>query len=129
MTEEDLSVNRSLLTATWWALLVRAVVAIVFGLLALLVPGVGLLLLVSLWGAYALVDGIFNIVFAARAARKETRRGWMLFEGLVSVFAGLTALVWPGITALILLAVIGAWAVLTGVAEAEIEIWGWTNGR
>lgn len=121
-TEKDQSANFRLLTAAWWALLVRAAVALLFGLLALLVPGVGLLLLVTLWGAYALVDGVFNVVFAARAARKDTRRGWMLFEGIVSVFAGLTALVWPGITALILLAVIGAWAVLTGIAEIVAAI-------
>jgi uncharacterized membrane protein HdeD (DUF308 family) len=105
------------LSERWWVPVLRGVAAILFGLALLAAPGIGLFVLVILWGAYALVDGIAALVMAARGARTGRHRGWLVVEGIVSVAAGLVALAWPGITAIALLMVIAAWAVVTGIAE------------
>jgi uncharacterized membrane protein HdeD (DUF308 family) len=105
------------LAERWWAVLLRGIAAILFGVLAIAVPGASLLALVILWGAYALADGVLALVQAARSGRAGGRWGWFLFEGLVSIAAGVLAFVWPGITALALLLVIAAWAILTGLSE------------
>ncbi len=101
----------------WWALLIRGIAAVLFGILALAVPGLTLRVLIALFGAYALIDGIFSIVAAVRAIGRHGRFGWLLFEGIVGVIAGILAFVLPGLTALVLLYVIGAWAIITGIME------------
>lgn len=116
------SPNVNALAARWWVLLVRGIAAILFGILAMVAPGFGLLTLLILWGTYALVDGVFNLILAARGARAGRRWGWLLFEGIVSIAAGVLTFVWPGITALVLLTVIAVWAVMTGVAEIAAAI-------
>jgi uncharacterized membrane protein HdeD (DUF308 family) len=106
------------LTRTWWILAVRGLVAVVFGLLALIWPEITVLTLVLVFGAYALVDGLFALVAAVRGRQLAGGgRGWLVLEGLLGVGAGIVALVWPDITALALLWVIAFWAVLTGVLE------------
>lgn len=115
-------VNIDQLAERWWALVVRGVAAILFGALTFALPGISLLVLLILWAAYALVDGVLNLVLAARGARAGRRWGWLLFEGIVSIAAGVVAVVWPGITAWALLMVIAAWAVVTGVAEIAVAI-------
>src|SRR5262249_30690015 len=81
-------------------------------------PGVTLAVLVLLFGAYALVDGIFNVI-AAISGRSGAQSWWMLLlEGLVSVAAGLVTFFMPGLTALTLVYVISAWALITGVLES-----------
>lgn len=116
------NVNIDQLAERWWALVVRGVAAILFGALTFALPGISLLVLLILWAAYALVDGVLNLVLAARGARAGRRWGWLLFEGIVSIAAGVVAVVWPGITAWALLMVIAAWAVVTGVAEIAVAI-------
>lgn len=106
----------------WWALVVRGLAAIAFGILALAVPAAGLLALVVVWGAYALVDGVFNVVLAHRAGRAGWSWGWLLFEGLMSILAGVVTFAWPGITLVVLLALIAVWGVITGVAEIAAAI-------
>jgi uncharacterized membrane protein HdeD (DUF308 family) len=106
------------LSRSWWILAVRAVAAVIFGLLALIWPQITLLALVLVFGAYALVDGVFALVAAARGRQLAGgSRGWLVLEGLLGIGAGIVALLWPGITALALLWVIAFWAVLTGVLE------------
>ncbi len=100
----------------------RGAAAILFGLLAFLWPLTTLVVLVTLFGAYALVDGALSIV-AAIARPGATDRRWLLaLEGLAGVAAGLVAFFWPGITALVLLYVIAAWALVTGVLEIVAAI-------
>lgn len=114
----------SALAARWWALLVRGIAALVFGIFAIARPGASLLALVFMWGVYAVVDGVFELVVAARRGRRGARWGWYFFEGLLSIAAGVLAFAWPAMTAVILAIIIGAWAVLTGFAEivAAIEL-------
>ena len=105
------------LAKNWWALALRGIAAIVFGILALVLPGVTLAVLVLLFGAYALVEGVFNVVAAIRG-RGDGSPWWALvLEGSVSIAAGIVAILVPGLTALALLYMIAAWAVVTGVLE------------
>jgi uncharacterized membrane protein HdeD (DUF308 family) len=103
-------------------LVVRGLFAVLFGILAVFWPGITLLALVTLWGAYALVDGVFAVALAVRAGRAGRRWGWLLFEGLVGIGAAAVTFISPGITALALLTLIAVWAVVTGVAEIAAAI-------
>lgn len=111
-----------ILARNWWALALRGVVAVLFGLAALIWPGLTLTALVLLFGAYSLVDGIFAVVSAFARAGRE--RGWWAFlvEGLLGIAAGIVTLLWPGITGLVLLLFIAAWAIVTGVVEIVAAI-------
>ena len=101
----------------WWALALRGVAAMLLGILAFAWPGITLFVLVLFFGAYMLVDGIFAIVAAVRAAGEEDRWWLLLIEGILGVLAGLVAFFWPGLTALALLYFIAAWAIVTGIME------------
>ena len=105
------------LARNWWALAIRGLAAILFGVLAFVWPGITLWALVLLFGSYMLVDGIFAIIAAVRAARREARWWLLLIEGVLGVLAGLVAFFWPGLTALALLYFIAAWAIVTGILE------------
>ncbi|MDQ1517621.1 MAG: hypothetical protein QOE80_3451 [Actinomycetota bacterium] len=102
----------------WRKLAGRGVAAVVFGLLTLLWPSITLTALVLLFGVYALVDGAM-ILAATLRGESETRgeRGWLIVEGVSGIAAGLATFAWPGITALVLLYLIAAWAALTGGLE------------
>jgi uncharacterized membrane protein HdeD (DUF308 family) len=109
-------------THNWWMFAVRGIVAVFFGILALVWPKETILALVLLFGAYALVDGIFA-VFAGIASRRYFKRWWaVLLEGVAGVVLGLLTLLWPNITALILLYFIAAWALVTGIFEIVAAI-------
>jgi uncharacterized membrane protein HdeD (DUF308 family) len=109
-------------TGHWWALALRGVIAILFGLAALLRPGIALEALILLFGAYALVDGVFAIVGVFGGTRSGTPRWLLLVEGIVSILAGLIALVVPGLAAVALLYLVAAWAVVTGLAQIATAI-------
>jgi uncharacterized membrane protein HdeD (DUF308 family) len=89
---------------------------ILFGIITFISPAISLAALVLVFGAYAFADGVLSIVSAVR--RRGEGRWWMLLlEGLVGIAAGIVTLFWPGITAIALLYVIAAWAIVTGVLE------------
>jgi uncharacterized membrane protein HdeD (DUF308 family) len=101
----------------WWALLIRGIVAIVFGLAALFAPRITLLFIVLLFGAYALIDGIGAVILALQEHR-ATPNWWIpLLEGIVGIVIGIVTFLWPHITAFILLYLIAIWAILTGITE------------
>src|SRR4051812_34007937 len=112
---EDLSNN-------WWVILLRGIVGVIFGVVAFVSPGATLLALVFVWGAYAIVDGAFALYMTYLAARQQ-RRWWpYLLEGLAGIGAGVLAFAVPGITALALLYLIAAWAIITGIVEIVAAI-------
>jgi uncharacterized membrane protein HdeD (DUF308 family) len=106
------------LSRSWWTLAVRGALAVLFGLAALLWPAISLRILVWLFGFYAVVDGLLALAALIVGGRLASgRRGWLILEGVVGIAAGVFAFLWPGITALVLLYLIAAWMVVTGVLE------------
>ena len=105
------------LKLNWWLLALRGLVAVLFGVLAFMWPGATLITLVWLFGAFALVNGILSLVLAAKTPKGYPKVGSLIFGGLLGILAGLLAFVMPGITALGLLILIAAWAIVTGIME------------
>jgi len=101
----------------WWLLALRGLLAVLFGVLAFVWPGVTLITLVWLFGAFALLNGILSLVLAAKAPKGFPKVGSLILGGLLGILAGLLAFVMPGITALGLLILIAAWAIMTGVMD------------
>jgi uncharacterized membrane protein HdeD (DUF308 family) len=97
-------------------LLFRGIAAVLFGILTLVWPNLSLAVLVLLFGVFAVVGGITAV---AAALRNKEEQGWgfLLFEGILGILAGVVALVWPGIAALAFLYLLAAWAILTGILE------------
>jgi uncharacterized membrane protein HdeD (DUF308 family) len=111
------------LSRYWWTLAVRGGLAVLFGLAALLWPGITLRVLVWLYGFYAVVDGLLALAALIVGGRLTSgRRGWLILEGVVGIAAGVFAFLWPTITALVLLYLIAAWMVLTGLLEVAAAI-------
>jgi len=104
-------------SSNWWAIALRGIAGILLGLLALAWPGVTVAAVVTLFGLYAVMDGVFAIVAALRGVREHDRWGWMLAEGAVSVIAGLVALFMPVLGAIVLTWFIALWAIVTGALE------------
>src|SRR5262249_10613732 len=104
----------------WWVVALRGLAAVLFGILAFAWPGMTLAVLVLLFGAYALVDGVLGVIAAIRG--DSDHRLAMAAEGVVGILAGLAAFAWPGLTALVLLYIIAFWAILTGVIEIAAAV-------
>ncbi len=124
----------SLISRDWWVFAVRGVAAVLFGTMALAWPNVTLAVLVILFGAYALVDGIALLVSLARGDVLARRHAWAFgIMGILGIAAAIVTFFWPGLTALSLLYVVAAWAVAMGVfqvvaavalrREIEGELW------
>lgn len=105
------------LSRNWWLVVVRGVLAILFGLAALFWPGLTFFLLILMFGAYAIVDGIFAIWSGVVRSRYSSRWWVFLLEGIIGVVAGVIAWLRPGWAAVALVLVIAIWAVLTGILE------------
>ncbi len=105
------------LTRNWGWIVLRGAVAILFGLLALFLPGITLAILVLCFGAYALVDGAFMAVSAIANRRGEVRWGMLLVGGLLGMAVGVVTFVMPALTAFALLVIIAVWAIALGVTE------------
>jgi len=121
------------LSRYWWAFVVRGIFAILFGIVSFAWPGITVATLIVLFGAYALVDGIFLIIKAIGNWRGREDRWLLLLEGLLGIGIGFLTLAAPGVTALALVFYIAAWSLATGVLEIatavrlrkEIEGEGW----
>lgn len=110
------------LARNWWAVVLRGVIALAFGVIAFFYPPSTLAALVLLFGAYALVDGVFAFIAAVRAAARHERWGALILEAISGVAAGVLTFVWPAMTALVLLYVIAVWAIITGVFEVVAAV-------
>jgi uncharacterized membrane protein HdeD (DUF308 family) len=110
----SLEVNAAELADRWWVPTLRGAAAIAFGIVAALAPRLGLIALLALYGSYALLDGAFNLVLAFRTRREGRAWGWFVFAGVAGIGAAIVTFFWPGLTAMALLMVIAAWAILTG---------------
>lgn len=105
------------LAKCWWVLLLRGIAAILFGVLAFAWPGLTLVTLVLLYGAFALVDGVLSLIAAFSGSAKPIPTWWLIVVGLLGIGAGVVTFLWPGITAVLLVMFIGAWALVHGIFE------------
>lgn len=117
-----LTVDLDVLARNWWAVLLRGIAGVLFGVATFVAPAISLAALVLLFGAYAFVDGVMAIMSATRHHGVSDRWGVVLVEGIAGVAAGVLTFVWPGITAFALLYLIAAWALVTGVLEVAAAI-------
>ncbi|MDB6027958.1 MAG: hypothetical protein JWM68_4181 [Verrucomicrobiales bacterium] len=105
------------ITRHWWVMALRGLAAILFGVWAFLWPGITLLGLIYLFGAYALVNGLLVVVQGFKAPSGYPRVGSLVIEAIASIAAGVIAFVVPGITAFALLVLIASWAIVNGITE------------
>lgn len=109
------------LSKNWWVLVVRGVAAVLFGVLTFVWPALSLAVLVLTWGAYALVDGAFAIAGSFR--RTDSGFPWWLFlTGVAGVAAGVFTFAKPGLTALALVTLIAAFAIVRGIMQIAAAI-------
>jgi uncharacterized membrane protein HdeD (DUF308 family) len=109
------------LARNWWAVALRGLAGILFGIITFVSPAISLAALVLLFGAYAFADGVLSVVSAVR--RRGADRWWLLLlQGIVGIAAGVVTWLWPGITAITLLFVIAAWALAGGALQVAAAI-------
>ena len=112
------------LARNWWTVALRGAIAIIFCLAALFWPDITLTALIFIFAAFVLVSGVLLAIAAFRDGLTHTHGWLMLLEGAIGIAVGIMAFIWPGITALVLLYLIAAWAIVTGVLEiiAAIQV-------
>ena len=111
----SLSTLTNMISKFWWLLLLRGVVAILFGILAFVWPGMTIVFLITLFGAWAVVDGIFSLVLGIKQYGEQERWWATLISGILSIAVGILTFLWPGTTGLVLLWFIAFWAIITGI--------------
>lgn len=109
------------LAENWWLMLLRGVAAVVFGVLTFGWPSASILVLAIVWGGYALVDGVLAL-WAGVVGRTTARaaRWWLAAVGALGIVAGILALAWPGITAMVLMFFVAGWLFAVGA----LQLWG-----
>jgi uncharacterized membrane protein HdeD (DUF308 family) len=98
----------------WWAVGLRGILAIIFGLICLLTPGIAVGAFVIVFAAYMFVDGVFAVISGIRAARSSESWGLLILEGVVDLAAGVIAILWPAITLVALVWIVAIWAIVSG---------------
>jgi uncharacterized membrane protein HdeD (DUF308 family) len=107
----------------WSVLLIRGICNVLFALVAFVMPGLTLLALVLLWAVYVVIDGAM-LVTTGIAARRVGAHAWsLILAGICGLVAGLTAIAWPGVTVLVLLTIMAAWAIVRGTFEVAAAFW------
>jgi uncharacterized membrane protein HdeD (DUF308 family) len=105
------------LSRNWWLVMLRGVLAILFGVLALFMPGAAWFALALLFGAYAFVDGLFALGTAVSGRVDEGPWWSLVLEGVIGLAVGVVTFIQPGITELALVYLIAFWAIATGIFE------------
>lgn len=103
-----------LFAGIWWLMVLRGVAGIVFGLFALFAPGATVLSLLLLLGIYLIVDGVFGLVSALMAGRRDERWGLLLVESLLNLLIGIVMIAEPGISLVVFMLLFAGWAIVTG---------------
>jgi len=106
----------------WWAVVLRGVLAILLAIITFAIPGITIAFLVTVFGIYALIDGVFAIVSTIRAAHGHRRWGALLLEGIIGILFGLYAILFPIAAAAAFVMILAFWAILTGVFEIAAAI-------
>jgi uncharacterized membrane protein HdeD (DUF308 family) len=101
----------------WQDMLLRGVVAIIFGLLAIFLPHITVAAFILLFGAFAIADGLLLVLQSVTTRRHEAYWWVRLLQGLLSVAIGIAVFVWPGLTLLILLYIIAFYAIAGGLLQ------------
>lgn len=110
------------LARNWWAMGLRGICALLFGAAIFVWPAISLFALVLMFGVYALLDGVCTMVSTVRSDKREKRWWLFLLQGIAGIIVGIMAFIWPGITALALLYIIAAWAIVTGIFEVVAAV-------
>jgi uncharacterized membrane protein HdeD (DUF308 family) len=105
------------LSRNWGWVVLRGVLAILFGAVALTLPGIALATLVLVYGAYALVDGVCTIAWAIANRKGEPRWVALILGGFAGIAVGILTFLFPAMTAFTLLMLIAAWSIVAGVAQ------------
>ena len=114
---------RVLLVRNWWMLALRGLIAVLLGIAAFVWPGLALAVLVGLFGAFALIHGIFSVLLAV-GERHQSRRWWfLLVQGLVGTVVGIITFAWPVITVIAVLYLVAVWSLVTGLLELISALW------
>ena len=100
-----------------WALVARGILSIIWGIIALVVPQIALLVFIYVFAAYALIDGVIAVVWAIQERHISQHWAALLIEGLIGIVVGIVAFAWPAETAIVLLFLVAFWAVITGILE------------
>ncbi len=112
-----------LVARDWWVFALRGIAAIVFGVLAFVWPAATLTVLVILFGAYVLVDGVALLVALARGETLARRHAWSVgIMGVLGIVAGVVTFVWPNVTALSLLYVVAFWSIAMGTFQVVAAV-------
>ena len=106
----------------WSVLLIRGICNVLFAFVVFLQPGLTLVALVLLWGVYAVVDGAMSLTTGIAARRSDGRHWSLILSGASGLLAGLTACIWPGVTLVLLLAIMSAWAIVHGALEIAAAV-------
>ncbi len=106
-----------LLNRPWWELVLRGLFIMIFGIIAIAWPEISLWALILVFGVFIFVEGLFQMVAAFSVKKEDPNWSLMFISGLFSFIIGLLAISWPGVTAVVLLWLIGAWAIVTGISQ------------
>ena len=112
----------TMLRKYWWTILLRGILAVLFGIAAFVWPGITIVFLISLFGAYALLDGIISVVIGIAQYGQNERWWGILLQGICGIAVGLMTFLWPQVTGLILLYFIAGWSILTGLFQIVAAI-------
>jgi uncharacterized membrane protein HdeD (DUF308 family) len=102
------------LVRNWWLPVLRGVLGILFGFLVFAYPRTTVEVFVYLFGAYALIDGVIALALAFDVSRG---RGWVVLSGITGIAAGILTFMYPSTTAVALVYIVAAWAIITGIFE------------